>query len=71
MGQGDFIPIGGHRRKYDPAMAKKIKEGGKMAQKIRQESVAKHKAEEIPLAEEELMKELETLENDPLKKAKK
>jgi hypothetical protein len=71
MGEGDYMPISRHRRKYDPVHAKKIKEGGKKARKIHKETVARHKEEEIPQAEEELLKSLEELENGKIKKAKK
>ena len=71
MGEGDFMPIGGHRRKVDPAHAKKIREGGKIADKIRKESVAKHKTEDIPKAEADLLAALEDMENGQIKKAKK
>ena len=68
---GDLMPIGGHKRRYDPVHAKKIKEGGKKAQKIANESEAKHKAEDIPKAEEELLQDLEGITNNNLKTAKK
>ena len=61
MGQGDLMPIGGHRRKYDPKHAQKIKEGGKKAEKIRKKSNRHHKAVEVPKAEEELLEDLEKL----------
>ena len=59
MGEGDHMPAGGHRRKIDPKKIQKIKEGGKKAEAIRQKADAHHKAEEIPQAEEELLKDLE------------
>ena len=55
------MPRGGHRRRYDPKHAKKIKEGGKLADKIRKQSNRHHKEEEIPQAEEELLKDLENI----------
>lgn len=61
MGQGDFMPIGGHRRKYDPKHAQKIKEGGKKADEIRQKAMEEHKKIDIPIAEEELMKDLDKI----------
>ncbi|MBU0727103.1 hypothetical protein KKA95_00280 [Patescibacteria group bacterium] len=61
MGQGDYMPTGGHRRRYDPKQAQKIKEGGKRAEKIRQKSTQHHKEVEVPQAEEELLKDLENL----------
>ncbi|MBN2087006.1 hypothetical protein JW758_01530 [Candidatus Peregrinibacteria bacterium] len=61
MGEGDFMPIGGHRRKYDPAYAKKIKEGGKKAEKIREKATRHHKTIDVPKAEEDLLKDLEEL----------
>jgi hypothetical protein len=68
---GDLMPIGGHKRKYDPAYAKKIKEGGKLAKKIHEETVAKHKEEDIPQAEENLLADLEQIENPKIEQAKK
>jgi len=68
---GDLMPIGGHKRKYDPKHAQKIKEGGKKAEEIRQASIAQHKAEEVPVAEENLLKDLEDIQNNQLEKAKK
>ena len=68
---GDHMPIGGHKRKYDPVHAKKIKEGGKLADKIHKESTAKHKAEDVPQAEEELLKNLEDINNTHIHEAKK
>lgn len=61
MGQGDHMPIGGHQRKYDRALAKKIKEGGRKAKQIHEESMAKHQAEDVPQAEAELLKDLDSL----------
>lgn len=61
MGGGDYIPTGGHRRKHDPKYAKKIKEGGKRAQEIRKIATKHHKTEEVPKAEDELMKDLSEL----------
>jgi hypothetical protein len=68
---GDLMPMSGHRRKADPKHAQKIKEGGKKAQKIAKETTAKHQAEEVPKAEEELLKDLEQVENNKLTKAEK
>ena len=61
MGQGDLMPIGGHYRKPDPKRIKKILEGGKKAEAIRQKAEEHHKAEEVPTAEEELVKDLKNL----------
>lgn len=61
MGQGDYMPIGGHKRRYDPKYAQKIKEGGKKAEQIRKTSSHHHKSVEIPAAEEELLKDLNNL----------
>lgn len=71
MGQGDYMPTGGHQRKHDPVHAKQIKEGGIRAQLIHKTSVAKHQEEDIPQAEDELMKELETIDTQHLDQAKK
>ena len=61
MGEGDFMPSGGHSRKADPARAKKIKEGGKKADAIHQKTEAHHKSEEEPAAESELLKDLDAI----------
>lgn len=71
MGEGDFMPMGGHKRNYDPKHAKKIKEGGKKAQIIQKETTQKHLEEDVPKAEEELLQELESIENQNLDKVKK
>jgi len=68
MGQGDYMPIGGYKRKYDPVYAKKIKEGGIRAQKIYKETVAKHLAEDVPQAEKDLLSDLEKIENENINK---
>lgn len=68
---GDLMPSGGHHRKADPKYAKKIREGGKKAQKIAKETVALHLQEDVPQAEEELLRELENLNNDHYKNSKK
>ena len=68
---GDQMPAGGHRRKADPAYVQKIKEGGRKAQRIAKETHALHQQEDVPLAEEELLKDLENLNNDHLKHSKK
>ena len=61
MGQGDFIPTGGHRRKYDPKHAQKIKEGGKRADIIHKKAMEEHKKVDVPAAEDELLKDLEDI----------
>jgi len=61
MGEGDLMPIGGHRRKRDPKRAKKIIEGGKKADAIRKKSNEHHKKIEVPIAEEQLEKDLKNL----------
>jgi hypothetical protein len=61
MGQGDFMPTGGHYRKADPKQIQKILEGGIKAQVIRKKADEHHKAEEIPVAEDELMKDLKNI----------
>ena len=71
MGEGDHMPSGGGKRKYDPVHAKKIKEGGIRAQQIHKDSVAKHQAEDVPKAEENLLAELEEIENPNLDQVKK
>lgn len=62
MGEGDFMPIGRHRRKYDPKHAQKVKEGGKKADQIRKKTTKHHKEVEVPKAEEELLKDLKGIE---------
>ena len=62
MGEGDFVPQGGHRRRYDPKRAAAIKKGGKRAQQIAKDTRAQHQAIEVPQAEEELLKELEKID---------
>ncbi|MBN1258790.1 hypothetical protein JXA05_03470 [Candidatus Peregrinibacteria bacterium] len=64
MGAGDYMPTGHHRRRYDPKAAKRIREGGKKADAIRQLSVKQHQEHEVPAAEEELQKALEAMENN-------
>lgn len=61
MGEGDYAPQGGHRRRYDPKHAAAIKKGGKKAQQIAKDTRVHHQTVEVPQAEEELMKELEEL----------
>ncbi len=62
MGEGDFMPVGGHRRKHDPKHAKKVREGGKIADAIREKTNQHHKAIEVPKAEEELLKDLDQID---------
>jgi len=61
MGEGDFMPTGGHRRKIDPKKIEKIKEGGKKADKIHKKTEAHHHEQEVPAAEEKLLKDLKDL----------
>ena len=61
MGEGDLMPIGGHRRKTDPKKIQKIKEGGKKADEIHKKTEAHHEKHEVPAAEEELLKNLEQI----------
>jgi hypothetical protein len=61
MGEGDLMPTGGHRRKYDPRRAQKIREGGKAAEAIREKSDEHHKKVEEPIAEKQLLKDLKNL----------
>lgn len=67
---GEITPMGGHRKKADPAYAKKIKEGGKKAQAIAKETHAIHQQQEVPQAEEELLKDLANFENNHQKNQK-
>lgn len=64
MGAGDYLPPARGRR-YDPKHAAAIKQGGKKAQKIHDESHTHHQSIEVPQAEEELLKDLENLEDLP------
>ena len=68
MGEGDFMPSGGHKKKYDPKHAKKIKEGGKIADKIHKKTEAHHAAEEVPAAEDQLLQDLDQMPNEVLSK---
>ncbi|MBN2096360.1 hypothetical protein JW752_03075 [Candidatus Peregrinibacteria bacterium] len=62
MGEGDFIPRGGHRKKaIDPKKLKAMKEQWKKAPKIREKAVRQHQEEEVPKAEEELLKDLSNI----------
>jgi hypothetical protein len=61
MGEGDLMPIGRHRKKRDPKYAQKIREGGKKADRIRKKSNEHHKKVEVPIAEEQLLKDLKNL----------
>ncbi len=71
MGEGDYMPTGGHKRKYDPKHAQAIKEGGKKAQEIAKKTITEHLQKEVPKAEEELLQELTGIENNHLEKATK
>lgn len=68
---GDQMPIGGHKRKYDPKHAQKIKEGGIKAQIIAKETTEKHLKEDVPKAEEILIQGLAEVENPNIESAKK
>lgn len=62
MGEGDFQPRGSHRKKaIDPKKLKAMKEQWKKAPKIREEAIQHHKEEEVPKAEEELLKDLKNI----------
>ncbi len=58
------MPIGGHKRKIDPKKIKKIKEGGKKADQIHKKTAAHHEEHEVPAAEDQLLKDLETINNN-------
>jgi len=64
MGEGDLMPIGGHKRKRDPKRAKKIREGGKKADAIRKKTDEHHEKVEVPIAEEKLLEDLEQIPNN-------
>lgn len=65
MGQGDYMPAGGHRRKpIDPKRIKEIQEGGKKAGVIRKKADIQHHEHDVPKAEEELLKELKDIKNN-------
>lgn len=59
MSEGDLLPQGSHRKNPDPKRIQKIKEGGKRADQIHKQADAHHKAAEVPVAEQQLMKDLE------------
>ncbi len=61
MGEGDLMPTGGHHRKADPKKIQKIKEGGKKADEIHKKTEAHHEEQEVPAAEEELLKDLKDI----------
>ncbi|MBU1017635.1 hypothetical protein KKA33_01250 [Patescibacteria group bacterium] len=62
MGEGDFAPRGGHRKKaINPKKLKAMKEQWKKAPKIREKAKAQHEKEEVPKAEEELLKDLSNI----------
>lgn len=61
MGQGDHMPSGGHRKKHDPKHAQKIKEGGKKADAIRKKADEYHAANDVPIAENQLEKDLKQI----------
>lgn len=64
MGEGDFQPTGGHRRKpLDPKKIQKIKEGGRKADEIRKKADVHHESHDVPAAEEELLKDLGKIPN--------
>jgi hypothetical protein len=57
---------GGGAKKYDPKYAKKVKEGGKIADQIRKLAKTHHETLEVPTAEAQLEEELKKI--DPSKK---
>jgi len=61
MGQGDYIPTGGHRKKADPKHAKDLKKGGKIADTIHQKAEEYHKANDVPIAEDQLLQDLKKI----------
>lgn len=64
MAQGELMPAGRRRKKaIDPKKMQKIKEGWKKAEKIREKAHAHHEEHEVPVAEDELIKDLEQIEN--------
>lgn len=63
MGEGDFMPQGYRRKKADPKRAAKIKEGGKKADEIRKKAMTHHHEHDVPKAEEDLLKDLESIPN--------
>jgi len=64
MGEGDLMPIGRYKKKPDPKLVQKIKEGGKRADKIRERAIAQHKSIEEPAAEAQLLKDLKDITPD-------
>lgn len=64
MGIEDRAPAGRYRKKVDPKRAQQIREGGKKADEIRQQSMAQHQKLEVPLAEKLLEEELKKIKNN-------
>lgn len=60
MGQGDYMPIGGHRRRSDPKHAAQIIKGAEEGNKIHQKANEYHDKVDVPAAEE-VLKELDDL----------
>jgi hypothetical protein len=61
MSQGELMPSGGYHRKADPKHLQKILEGGKKAKEIRKHADDHHKSEEEPVADDQLMKDLQNI----------
>ncbi|MFH1012699.1 MAG: hypothetical protein V1760_03035 [Candidatus Peregrinibacteria bacterium] len=55
------MPAGRHHGSPDPRHAQKVKEGGKKADALRKKRERHHKELEVPIAEKELLKDLEQL----------
>ncbi len=64
MGEGDYTPAGHHHKKYDPDAVKRLKEGGKKADEIRQLAMKHHQEHDVPTAEQQLLKDLEDVEDN-------
>lgn len=59
---GDYLPITHHPRKINPEQIRKIREGAKKADQIRKQADKDHKANDVPAAEQQLLKDLENID---------
>lgn len=64
MGEGDFMPAGGHSKKVIPGHAQKIIAGGQKAQQIAAVAEKYKREVEAPVADAQLAEDLEKLEEE-------
>lgn len=65
MGEGDFMPSGGHRKKpIDPKRLKEIRAKMAKAGEIHKRAIEHHKGHDVPKAEEDLLKDLKNVPNN-------